>query len=210
MSDASTTPSTAAQLVTRALRHPWTMRLKRGLRDIRWRMAGRACSNPPLPPQARSVVFVCLGNICRSPFAEHLAARALAGRGARLDVRSAGLRITQANRSPADAVAVARTYDVHLDAHVPVQFDQTHAGADVIVVMEPVQREWLLRLHPDAAGRVVLLPLFDAEASGYDRCHIDDPFLGSPREFQACYRRIDRAVGSLVAALCETGTRGHS
>jgi protein-tyrosine-phosphatase len=63
------------------------------------------------------VLFVCAGNICRSPFAEGLARRLAAERGLDVEFASAGEIAFDGDRCPADAVAVAKEYGVDLSSH---------------------------------------------------------------------------------------------
>jgi protein-tyrosine-phosphatase len=63
------------------------------------------------------VLFVCAGNICRSPFAEGLARRLAAERGLDVEFASAGEIALDGDRCPADAVSVAKEYGVDLSSH---------------------------------------------------------------------------------------------
>jgi protein-tyrosine-phosphatase len=63
------------------------------------------------------VIFVCAGNICRSPFAEGLARRLAAERGLDVEFASAGEIALDGDRCPPDAVAVAKEYGVDLTSH---------------------------------------------------------------------------------------------
>ena len=47
--------------------------IKGTTREFYWRIYGRAIQNPQMPDAPGSFLFICKGNICRSPFAEHLA-----------------------------------------------------------------------------------------------------------------------------------------
>jgi protein-tyrosine phosphatase len=193
----------SASPVTLVTRHPAVMAVRRSLRDARWTVRGRNVANPPMPPAVRSLLFVCLGNICRSPFAAHLAARRLAAAGA-ADVRcaSAGIRTTQGAASPAEACSVAESYGCSLRDHRPALLTRELIAAhDLIVVMERGQQTRLCASYPEAAGRIFLLSLFDDQAGGYARFHIEDPFGGALDRYEACYRRIDRSLSRLIAAL---------
>ena len=95
-----------------------------------------------------------------------------------------------------------------LDAHRPLTLTRGLAAEhDVIVVMEHRHRELVAGAFPELADRVVLLSLFEPEARGLERFNIVDPFGQSAAAFEACYRRIDRAVMRLLAAACD---RSHS
>ena len=63
------------------------------------------------------VLFVCAGNICRSPFAEALARQLAAERGLDVEFASAGEIALDGDRCPRDAVAVAKEYGVDLSSH---------------------------------------------------------------------------------------------
>ena len=84
---------------------PWW---RRQTKELVWRLRGAFVRNPPLPARVESIVFVCKGNICRSPFAALLAERCLAEQGRTSPaIHSAGLAPSQAGESPPDAVAAA-------------------------------------------------------------------------------------------------------
>ena len=63
------------------------------------------------------VLFVCAGNICRSPFAEGLARRLAAERGLDVEFASAGEIALDGDRCPGDAVAAAEEHGVDLSSH---------------------------------------------------------------------------------------------
>lgn len=203
-----TAPTTAArryqalapvtrQTIRAILVHPASMAVKRWLRDLSWRVKGRTLANPPAPAEVRSVLFVCLGNICRSPFAAGLACH-LAAQTGPIGVRfaSAGIRTSQAERSPAEACRASARYNVDLRTHIPQSITSEMMRAhDAVVVMEGAHLRRLRADFPDLSRRIFLLPLFDACARGaYERYNIEDPFGQSPEAFEACYGRIARAL----------------
>jgi protein-tyrosine phosphatase len=190
--------------ITAFLRHPAVMRIKHAVRELRWRLTRTAPVNPPIPPEVRSLLFVCLGNICRSPFAGLLARRQLDALG-RSDVLSvsAGIRTTQAKRSPREACEAAAAYGLELESHRPLQLtDQLMDAADMVIVMEVGQLAQLRSAYPKHHGRIFLLSLLDAQASrAYERDNIEDPFGRPLAAFHHCYGRINRALGGLIGAL---------
>ena len=192
-----------ARALTTAAHHPLAMRAKRTLRSVKWHFDGVRIENPPLPADVRSVLFVCLGNICRSPFASAVAARRYAElEGRTIRIESAGIKTSQAARSPREACTAAAEFGVSLAGHRPVPVTPELIDTfDLIVVMEVSQVEQLRAAYPDAARRIVLLPLFDDEARGLTRYQIDDPFMLPVIEFRHCYQRIDRAVIGLIRAM---------
>jgi protein-tyrosine phosphatase len=197
-------------MLTPVLRHPVMQPLKRAIRNAWWRYRGQSIVNPPLPAGVRSVLFVCLGNICRSPFAAVTAAKR-AGTGSLdgLHFSSAGLRTKPGAEPPEEARQTAELFDVTLAGHRPRALTRELMDAhDMILVMEGSQMDLLRTMYPDLRNRVFLLPLFDEGTSGLERYSIEDPF-GLPRpSYEACYRRIDRAVVALLTALAALDSSG--
>lgn len=190
-----------SRLLTAVLRHPVAVALKRPIRDLVWAFKASGVENPAVPDDARSMVFVCLGNICRSPFAALLAAARLEAEG-ETAVRcvSAGIRPSQAARSPQGACDAAASYGLSMEAHQPQLLTQELMdAADMIVVMELAQLMHLRATYPAHRDRIFLLSLLDTGGRGaYERYNIVDPF-GHPRiVFDDCYRRIARAVDALI------------
>jgi protein-tyrosine phosphatase len=181
------------------------MRVKGVLRDLAWWRRSRSLHNPPLPDSPAVALFLCKGNICRSPFAALLAERLFAEAGLPTAVRSAGLKASQAPESPPDAVRTASAYGLSLAAHRPVDvgLDELRQ-ADVIVVMEVAQAAEVARRAPETGPRIQLLPLFDpagARYGAYERVNLIDPFGKGADAFASSYERIDRCVRALVAAV---------
>ena len=190
------------RLLHTVLTNPVAMSIKRPIRDAWWIARGRSVARPVLPGQVRSILFVCQGNICRSPFAAADARKQLDQLGRR-DIVSAsgGLSTNQAAGPPDEARAAARAFEVNLDAHSPVQLSPALVQSfDLLVVMELRQLEAIRTSFPDAADRTVLLPFFGrAPAGGYARYNIADPF-GHPRAaFDQCYARIHDALRVLLS-----------
>jgi protein-tyrosine phosphatase len=189
-------------MLTAILRHPALQSLKRATRSVWWRYRVRAIANPPVPARVESVLFVCLGNICRSPFAELIAAHRVGSSPGGIRFMSAGIRTKQAAEPPEDAKQVAQVFGVSLDQHRPRSLTrELMAAHDIVVVMESGQMELLRTMYPELRGRVFLLSLFEEGVSGLERYAISDPF-GLPRAaYEECYRRIDGAVTALLTSL---------
>jgi protein-tyrosine-phosphatase len=192
------------RVIRAVLTHPASMAVKTLVKDTWWRARGGAFRNPGLPREVRSILFVCQGNICRSPFAAARTAELLAAAGAsHVRCLSAGIRATQAARPPHEACAAADAFGLSLRAHEPLQLTrELVCGVDMTVVVEAGQMAALRQEYPEAHARIFLLPLFDSmERPGYRRFNIADPFGQAPEVFDDCYQRVDRAVRGLVAAI---------
>jgi protein-tyrosine phosphatase len=186
------------------LTHRWTMALKSSARNGFWRLRGIGIRNPRLPEAPRSFLFVCKGNICRSPFAALLAGRLFARRGhPEMDCRSAGFAASTGGASPEAALEAAAGFGVSLREHRPAALTREMVEeADVVIAMEGTHLSMLRRMYPHRRDRFFLLPLF-APVEGetqkaYLRYNIADPYGKSPQVFDQCYRRIQSAVVELV------------
>ncbi len=156
---------------------------------------------------SRRVLFVCLGNICRSPTAEAVMRRLVAD--ADLDgsivVDSAGTAGWHEG-DPPDRRSIAEARQRGLDlsglrgrqvrAH---DFDRF----DLLLAMDAENQRDLLALAPDdaARGKVRLLREFDPEALASGDVEVGDPYYGGPDGFADVYDQIERACRGLLAHL---------
>lgn len=157
------------------------------------------------------VLFVCYGNICRSPYA----AAAFRSRlppplRERIRVSSAGF-YRSGRESPEEALAAARRRGEDLSGHRSTMLDTgLLASADLLVVMDAEQRLRLRRGYlselaaegADPGPRHVLV-LGDLDPDLPARRGIVDPFGQPESVFESVYERIDRCVESLVRTLGE-------
>ena len=196
----------------RVLTHPAVMAVKAPVKDLVWRARGRRIRNPETGRPVRSMLFLCKGNICRSPFAAFRAEQLLRSAGID-DVRcgSAGLDTTQAARPPREAYDAAARFGVSFGSHVPTQLTRDLlADYDLTFVMEAGQLAAVRRLYPEFADRVVLLPLVEPGTSGYARYNIADPFGHPPQAFHDCYLRLERVLKLSIRPLVQPSRHAPS
>lgn len=135
----------------------------------------------------KRILFVCLGNICRSPAAEGVM-RAVAerqGLGERIEVDSAGTYGGHAGDLP-DArmrrAALARGYELTHRARMLREED--FERFDLIVVMDDMNYEAAHRLAPsrDAAGKITRMVNFCRRHP--DRTYVPDPYYEGREGFE--------------------------
>ena len=168
------------------------------LRDLGLRRDGRRRT----PREARSVVFVCLGNIIRSAGAAAFFARAAGKSGLDgFEVDSAGLGAQEGRPADPRAIIAGRELGVCLDDHRARRLtSQAVASADAIYVMDYRNEAALLGRHPGAFRKVFLLGAWQLdEATG--GLEIQDPVHDKLDDVRRCQRRIEAAVNSLVEEL---------
>lgn len=152
------------------------------------------------PHKARRAVFICLGNICRSAFAEQVAVRL------GMTAASAGLSTHTGAASPDSALRAARRHGYDMSAHHATDLaDFDVQPGDLFLVMEVRQaRELRRRLGPRTDVEVVLLGLFCTRPMP----HLHDPFTLSDAYFDQCFGRVRQAVRGLQRAVPQLTRRG--
>jgi protein-tyrosine phosphatase len=153
------------------------------------------------------LIFVCSGNICRSPSAE-VVMRALLreeGHDQVVEVSSAGLgdwHVGEGIDRRSLAALTTRGYDG--DRHRARQFEpEWFADHDLVVAMDASHRRDLRELAPpDARERVVLLMSFAG-----DDADVPDPYYGGPDGFSDVLEMIERGCRGLLDAIRPRLTR---
>ncbi len=142
----------------------------------------------------RNLLFLCYGNICRSPFAERLAQQTMPA----LDITSAGFHPRSGRASPEHVVRAARVHAVDLaDWSSREVTGRMVADADCIVVMDVSHLEKMQTNFPEALDRTTLLGLFDRNGP----LELMDPYTLSPEKTGAVMRDMSRAISGLAKAL---------
>ena len=135
----------------------------------------------------RSILMVCTGNICRSPYA---AAR-LQQKLPQLIVSSAGTHALVKQTADATANVTASARGVSLNHHVAQQLStKLLASHDICLVMEKQHLTKIHRRHPEVIGKVFLL------SRRIGNRDIADPYQRSPDYFDAVFNIIDDAIES--------------
>jgi protein-tyrosine phosphatase len=147
------------------------------------------------------VLFVCLGNICRSPLAEGVFREVVARAGltGRFDVDSAGTTAFHAGDSPDPrTVEVAARRGLQLEHEARQVIDADLDRFDYVVAMDLSNLDKLERLAARVRGRAELhlLRAFDAEAGGDQE--VPDPYFGGARGFEDVHDMVERSSEGLL------------
>ncbi|WP_424947552.1 low molecular weight protein-tyrosine-phosphatase [Candidatus Spongiihabitans sp.] len=161
---------------------------------------------------AHRILFVCMGNICRSPSAEGVFRKLVEQRGvaSRFEIDSAGTGGWHIDR-PADARAqqAARARDIDLSAirarQVCVADTQYY---DTIIAMDNDNQSRLLELADDSHRRKVRLLLEYADCP--DSLEVPDPYYGGDHGFERALDLIEEACCGLLDQLLAQSPRQRS
>jgi protein-tyrosine phosphatase len=155
------------------------------------------------PANIRNILFVCAGNICRSPMAEwQLKALLRENPIADMQVGSAGLIALPDNSASYNAVRVAKENSISLEEHrARLITTELIDNADLVLVMESHQGHELIANHPQASEKILLLRHF-ARYGSRER-GISDPYGRNLEAYRFCFEDIKECVESLHEWLIE-------
>ena len=149
------------------------------------------------------ILFVCLGNICRSPTAEGVMRHLLRERGldGEIEIDSAGTGGWHVGAAPDErATGAARRRGIALEGAArrvtPADFDDF----DLLVAMDGENLQDLRAIAPDddARRRVRLLREFDPASAGAPDLDVPDPYYGGPDGFDEVLDLVEAACRGLL------------
>ncbi len=150
-----------------------------------------------------SVLFVCLGNICRSPLAEgiflHLVDQA--GLTDRFEVDSAGTGAWHVGeRADARAAMVASQHGVELPSRARQITSDDLDHFDYVIAMDRENLGNIERLAAtrESGAQIKLLREYDSESSGDE---VPDPYYGGASGFENVYEMVHRSCTELLDQL---------
>ena len=158
----------------------------------------------------KRVLFVCTGNICRSPMAEGLFRHNVRGRSS-FEVYSAGVGAMD-GQPPSD-------YAVRALAELGIDISHQRSNslsaelvskADYIFGMTHSHVDDITLLYPQAAEKTFLLREFDETLDFFEK-DISDPIGGSYEVYANCRDQIEQGIASMLNFLDQTsGRSGNS
>jgi low molecular weight protein-tyrosine phosphatase len=152
------------------------------------------------------VLFVCMGNICRSPTAEGVM-RALvreAGLTDSIELHSAGTGSWHTGSAPdRRATAAARARGISLEGAARTVASNDFENFDLVLAMDRENLRELRQLAPSeqARAKVRLLREFDPASAGRHDLDVPDPYYGGPNGFEDVLDLVQAACQGLLAHL---------
>jgi protein-tyrosine-phosphatase len=185
------------RLIPEARRLYNSLRLRDVLRLSASQGGGAASVPGNVAAAGKSFLFVCYGNLMRSPMAEAMLKHELAGRGINgVVVKSAGLHALPGREAHPWALAVSRELGMPLDQHrAQLLTPELAASADIIFAMDFENLAELEALYPTAKRKSFLLGHY-AEGGRRGR-EIPDPYHGDIETTRRCYAVLRGCIGNL-------------
>lgn len=154
------------------------------------------------------VIFVCWGNICRSPMAERVAEGWLDRAGIDgVELSSAGVSSEEVG-NPIDRRARRWLEDAgyRSDDHRAHRITAADIdGADLVVAMEDLHIDRMRRLAPTRTDHLRLLTSFDPDAA--PGSGVPDPWYGNAEGFGDTLASLEAAMPALLAEITQLQTR---
>jgi protein-tyrosine phosphatase len=158
-----------------------------------------------------TVLFVCLGNICRSPLAEGVFRHILDERGLadRFRVDSAGTGSWHVGESPDHrAMRSAATRGVTLSGHARQVQPEDLRSFQYIVAMDRSNLAELERYRSAVGGEASLYLLREFDPDGGPGAEVPDPYYGGPNGFENVYEMVERSCEALLEHVLEEHGEG--
>src|SRR5690348_4862414 len=157
----------------------------------------------------KTILFVCTGNVCRSPMAEGIMRHATRERGD-YRVLSAGLGACVGQPPSPNAVEAVRELGIDISGQrsrplTPELVQQ----ADYIFGMTHSHIDTVSMLFPQAAERTFLLREFDETLDFFEK-DISDPIGGSYEVYLNCRDQIEQGIASMLNFIEQTSQQSSS
>jgi protein-tyrosine phosphatase len=150
----------------------------------------------------KRILFVCLGNICRSPMAEGIMRNKIIQNNLPLEVDSAGTANYHVGECPDQrAIQTAKSYGVDISMLRGRQFSvNDFDNFDFIFAMDSSNYKNILRLARNDSDKSKVSYFLKEGNKGID---VPDPWFGEPEGFFPVYDLIDKACDKILNDVCK-------
>lgn len=145
------------------------------------------------------ILFVCLGNICRSPLAEGILKKKFEEEGIDATIHSAGFEPYHEGQPPDPrSVATASKHNIDISSKVARLFDvEDFDNYDKIFVMDEMNYNDVMRVARNEQDREKVDFLLNQVQSG-SNAEVPDPYYGGKDGFDRVYEMMDRACDRIL------------
>lgn len=138
------------------------------------------------------IVFLCYGNICRSPLAAALAEEQMSG----IAIHSAGFHEQSGRNCPQKILWIGTAFGIDLSSHRSARITRDQlANADLVIAMDLENLSRLRQEFPEMANRTTLLGLFGRP----ETLAIADPYLADEAASNRICEQVREGVEGLAS-----------
>ena len=151
-----------------------------------------------------TVLFICLGNICRSPAAEGIMKALVekAGRGEEFEIDSAGIGNWHVGQLPDSRMRkCGAEHGYRFDSHARQFQKSDFERFDTIAVMDNDNYRAVTSMASSQADRDKVVRMAEFLASHREHTTIPDPYYGGYSDFELVVTLLEDACQSLLASL---------
>jgi protein-tyrosine-phosphatase len=144
-----------------------------------------------------NVLFVCTGNLCRSPLAAGILRIQLTKRRTpHILVSSAGIMASEGREAEPLAVSIARHNGVDLSHHLSSMVTREMLeSADLVLTMERMQLQYVRGMIPHQKDKVFLLKAFGRRGVEGD---VDDPMSRDVEAYEDCFATLHMEIARIL------------
>ncbi|HET6546468.1 MAG TPA: low molecular weight protein-tyrosine-phosphatase [Rhodanobacteraceae bacterium] len=149
------------------------------------------------------ILFVCMGNICRSPTVEAVARAEFARAQLDIEVASAGTEDYHVGaQADPRAIAVAEAAGYAMAAHRARQVQPADFGRyDLLLGMDRVNLRRLERMRSDPRPDTTCRPELFLRHAGIEPIELPDPYYGGTHDFELALELARRGIAALIARM---------
>jgi protein-tyrosine phosphatase len=149
----------------------------------------------------KNIVFVCTGNICRSPMAEYLFKQQMNHQTNTFDISSAGTHALSNHPISTHSATLLNKEHINCSQHISRQLTkEIISQSDLVLVMETFHKYTINSIAAESQGKVFLL-------GHWDQIEISDPYNKNLTFYKHTMQLIRKGLGSWGKKLKELSAR---